>query len=133
MSPAFDLATKLQTLGFGTIAAESGVSIAVSTEPDAPDECITVYDTGGAGPDTHEMDLLRPTIQVRVRARTYAAGYARMRAIQIALIAILSETLDTYKFIMVQPISDILAIGRDENDRFHLTSNYQLLLEVAAT
>jgi len=84
-SPAHDIALYLQSLSFGTLAASSGWAIAVAREPVAPDTTITVYDTGGQGPDTDELDEFLPDIQVRVRAPDYIAAYAKSEGIRAAL------------------------------------------------
>jgi hypothetical protein len=128
-SPAHDLALHLAGLGIGTFGADSGWSINVSTEPAEPDTVITLYDTGGDEPDTDELDLLRPTFQVRVRGDDYPVVYSKQEAIRDALILPgRIETADSV-FLGIFMTSDILAIGRDDNDRHLLTANYRSIRE----
>ena len=51
----------------GPSAAQRDGRSAVGTEASSPDTTVTLYDTGGEGPDTDELDIERQTIQVRVR------------------------------------------------------------------
>lgn len=131
MSPAKAIATYLQSQSVGTLGATSGWALAYSTEPDAPPNAITIFDTGGPAPDTDQQNVLRPTIQVRVRSTGNAAGYdaayAKHQAIRDLLINLSGVTMSGIRVACVSMRSDILSIGRDDNDRHVLTANYQLL------
>jgi hypothetical protein len=128
MSPAHLIALYLAAQGAGVFAADTGWSINAGGEPPSPDTAITIYDTGGASPDTDEQDLLRPAFQVRVRAASYPAAYAKQEAIRDLLILPQGDLVQgTARFIGVFATSDILAIGRDETDRYLLTANYQAI------
>ena len=59
-----------------------------SAEPDAPDDCATVYDTDGVGHGRDHVTGERQEhhgAQVRVRSATHAAGYAKASAVAAAL------------------------------------------------
>lgn len=131
MSPAHLIALYLAASGVGTFGGEAGWSINVSREPVKPFTAITLYDTGGDGPDTDELDWLRPTFQVRVRGTDYPDAYAKQEEIR-DLLALPQPITVThlgkeYEFIGVVMQSDILAIGRDDNDRHLLTANYRAI------
>lgn len=128
-SPAHDLALFLAAQGVGQFGSQSIWSINVSREPASPDGTITLYDTGGEGPDTDELDLLRGTIQVRVRSLDFPAAYTKHEEIRDLLI--LSQPINTGEsiFIGIFMTSDILSVGRDDNDRHILTANYRALRE----
>lgn len=129
-SPAHQIALKIAAAGHGTFAGNSGWSVSVGTAPDSPDDTITVYDTGGNGPDTDELDLLNPFFQVRVRAFEYADAYTKQESIQSTLKAIASEVLDTHRWVFVNVSSDIAHIGNDDSDRVLLVCNYQAMRHV---
>lgn len=80
-----DVKDKLVAASIGTFASTSAWGIFINTEPDLPDSCITLYDTGGPAPEecfSRSINpLLRPSIQVRVRGTTYLATFAKMKAI----------------------------------------------------
>ena len=72
-SPAHDIALHIAGPGIGTFGGATGWTIAVGTGASSPDTTITLYDTGGEGPDTDELDIERQSIQVRVRSGKKAA------------------------------------------------------------
>jgi hypothetical protein len=78
-SPADDLAGFLESKGIGSRRATAGWNISVGTEPAAPTTAVTLYDTGGGAPDTGELDVFNPTVQVRVRGNSYPEAYAKAR------------------------------------------------------
>lgn len=121
MSAAYDVAQYLASQGVGTFGGNSGWSINVSREPLSPDNSVTVYDTGGPGLDTDELDLDWVSFQVRVRAVNYLDGYQKQKTIRSLLMAGFVQDGTKYT---VQQESNIMHIGRDENDRQLLTANY---------
>jgi hypothetical protein len=68
-----DIAQYLEASSIGAL----GVDIFLDHEPDQPDNCITLYDTGSFAPYSQILDLRR-TMQVRVRDASYPAGYDRI-------------------------------------------------------
>lgn len=127
-SPAHDLAIYLTGHGVGTFGALPG-TISVGVEPADPIEVVTLYDTGGEPPDTVELDLLRPTFQVRTRTLTYAAGWIKQEQIRDLLILPGRIVTADSAFVEIDMVSDIAAIGRDENSRFLMTANYRAIRE----
>ena len=128
-SPAYDIAQRLDALGIGIFGATiGGWTIAVSREPVSPVSAITVYDTGGGPVDTDDQDMESPTIQVRTRSLDYLAGYAKQEEIRAALI-LAGFDVSGKRYYSAAATSGILAIGRDDADRFLLTQNFQLLSE----
>lgn len=126
MTPALDVAKYLAASGAGVFAGTGSEqwSINAFLEPPSPDKTITVYDTGGAGPDTDEMDWQRPAFQVRVRCKVYKDGYAKQQAVRDLLLLVAPIVMETSTFIGINMTTDILSIGRDDNNRFLLTANY---------
>ncbi len=129
-TPAHHIAQRLQSLGIGVIAASSGWSLAVSREPAAPVTAVTVYDTGGGPIDTDDQDMESPTFQVRVRSADYVAAYEKQVEIREAMIRA-AFMAGGRRYFSVAATSGILALGRDDNDRFLLTQNFQALCEAA--
>jgi len=59
---------------------DNGISIPiyVSSEPDLPDECLTIYDTAGLSEGRNMLDgetIQRYGVQLRIRARNYKEGW----------------------------------------------------------
>lgn len=128
-SPAHDVAVYLADQGVGTFGGNLGWSINVSREPDKPDRCVTLYDTGGAEAFA-EIKLFTPSFQVRVRAETggYAAAYDKQAEIRDLLIDLQNTELgvsnETY-YLGIWLEGEIISVGRDDNDRHILTANYR--------
>ena len=128
-SPGHDIAVHLAANGVGTFNPSSASStIFVGTEPAKPDDCVTIYDTGGAEPDTVELDWFRPTFQVRVRDGSYVDAYNKQVTIRELLI--LSEIqFSGGRFVGVMMSSEIMSLGLDENKRYVLVANYRAIRE----
>lgn len=122
MSPAHALALYLEQQGAGTF----GETIHVSREPVIPDNVVTLYDTGGGSPANYSIELRQPTIQVRVRDASYTDAVAKQEQIFGILNAIQTQEIGGRTFLGVHMTTEILSIGRDDNDRHLLTANYQI-------
>jgi minor capsid protein len=130
-SAAHDIALHIADAGLGTFGGASGWAVSVGTAPASPDTAITVYDTGGEGPDTDQLDIEQPTIQVRVRSgrssSAYVDAHIKQRAIRALLHAIRGVVISGSRYAAVVMTSEILVIGRDENDRFLMVANYRVM------
>ena len=122
MSPAHELALYLEAEGVGTFAED----IHVSREPASPDNVVTLYDTGGSAPANYDIELRQPTIQVRVRHTSYTDAVAKQEEIFEILNAIKTQVIGANTYLGAWMTTDILSIGRDDNDRHLLTANYQV-------
>lgn len=126
-SPAYDMALYLQSVGIGTFAQ----TIHVSREPISPDDVVTLYDTGGTPILTDHDELREATFQVRVRSTGYLAGYQKQQDVFEAFKSFLPIDIGAYSYPGVWAVTDILAIGRDDNDRFLFTCNYRAMRQPA--
>jgi hypothetical protein len=124
-SPAHDLAIYLASQGVGQFPG----SISVNVEPADPVDVVTIYDTGGDSPDTDQLDLLRPTFQVRVRSMDPEAGYEMQERIRDLLMLPGRIVTVNSAFVVITPTSDVAHIGRDDNDRHLTTLNYSAIRE----
>jgi len=122
-SPADILRYSLIALGLGAdpTAVSPTWPIYVGAEPNVPDNVITLYDTEG-----RSDGRMNPTgeraehhgIQVRVRAINHTTGYAKARAIAVALdesIVLTTVTISgtTYLIHAVSRTSDVIPLGKD--------------------
>lgn len=124
--PALDLAAYLAGKnGLGALHGDkkSTWPVHVAVEPDDPRSVITLYDTTGIEPDTDELDIERPSIQVRARSPNYEDAYEKMRAVRDLLILEPVEA-QTSRFFLIVLRGDIMAIGRDDKNNHILTANY---------
>lgn len=129
ISPADDIAQFLVAHSIGFFGGSTPWAINVGIEPQLPNEAITIYDTGGLGPDCDDQSLLLPTFQVRVRGPNFQACYAKQVAIRDLLI--LTDPLVTAnsRFDTVAMTSDILMLGQDQKNLTLLTANYRAIRE----
>lgn len=118
-SPALDIANFLELEAVETL-------VYVNEEPAAPNDCVTVYDTGGSDPMVVD-DVYSPTIQVRVRNLDSQLAYAKQYQIRDILVAEKNRIINSTDYISMWLQGDIISIGRDENNRYILTSNYRLM------
>lgn len=116
---AIDLANFLQAHGFGQI----GQDLFVSFQPPEPDDCITVYDTGGYAPDI-EVPLRDPTCQVLVRSTDYPVAMERAQGIYNLLHAKSNFAIGGYWVYLARAEHEPTPIGPDENGRPEITLNF---------
>lgn len=126
-SPAHALALYLAEFPLiGAFAASTGWSIAVGTEPASPDSTITLYDAPAGEAYFADADLSQPMVQVRTRARSHVEAYEKQHAIKSILSSVMNLQIDDAYYIGVWLKSEILGIGRDDNDRHLFTANYRV-------
>lgn len=118
-SAAFDIATFLESETVETLCY-------VNEEPAEPNNCVTIYDTGGSDPLV-VGDVYQPTIQVRVRNLDSQAAYAKQYQIRDILQDAINQAINSTDYIGMWLQGDIISLGRDENSRYILTSNYRLM------
>lgn len=131
-TPAIELAQYLADNGVGARGGDAQWGIHVSREPVAPDDVITLYDTGGDAPPAISADLRSRSVQVRVRAVDYAAGMAKQQEIYALLaqpaiestVNPIERDIGLHRYIGIWLTGEVTAIGRDEKDRFLITANY---------
>lgn len=116
-SPAHDIALWLAT--------QLGHTVYTAAEPPSPDNTVTIYDTGGDGPDTDQLDIMQPEFQVRVRDISFPAAYNKHIAIKDLLLYDTQIVMETSVFSQVDMAMEIMSLGRDESNRFILVATYR--------
>jgi hypothetical protein len=116
-----DLATALQDADVGTL----GTNLFLGWLPDAPDNALALYETGGQPPSyTHHAltpAIARPSIQVMVRDHEYVSGRERIDEAYAVLCGLSS-------YLAIQPIQPPFALGRDAHDRARFSVNFNLTI-----
>lgn len=103
-----------------------GSNLFVASEPQAPDDCTTIYDYPGGSPDTDQMDVRLPNFQVRTRSLSFEEANERQEQILGALISDPNEfEAGTSRFSVVVLNTDVSSLGRDGNGRFILVASYR--------
>lgn len=127
-SPAYEIGQWLSSQNPDWVLnGYSDWSIHIANEPPSPGNVITLYDALGLPLDTDQLDIERPTIQVRVRseARKYNDGYQVHHEIKKMLSSNTMIVCETTTFQMIMMTSDFGSIGRDERGRNIGVSTFQ--------
>ena len=105
-------------------------SIRVASQPDEPDQCITIYLSGGQNPNPR-WKLNFPSIQVRIRGKDagYVEAYEKAQEVVGALLGIPSQDLNGDRLVLVNQIGDIVPVGYDDDRRPHFTTNFAMIIE----
>ncbi len=127
MSAAYEVIQLLEDLGHVTDGF-------VGTEPELPtaELTVTAYDTGGAATENW-AGYQDPTIQIRVRAVSYVAGYSKAEQIRDALVTPHGFIFNDWYYSGFWLISDVAHIGRDDRNRELFTVNFRLMREPVET
>lgn len=126
-SPAEIIRQLLIDLGVGTASGSWPVKFA--TEPDNPDNVITVYNAAGRSSGRVQNGGERQEhhgFQVRVRSTSESVGYVKARVIAVALdenVLLTTVTVDssTYRIQSISRTGDVISLGKN-----HPTTNLNL-------
>lgn len=119
----------------GMLEAESNlgltfaVNLFVGKEPSTPVDCVTVFDTPGWPPQLtlgEGENYYYPSIQIRVRNRSYLDGWDLVNSIKIALHGKNHETWNAMVYHVIFCISEPALLDWDENGRARFIINFEL-------
>jgi len=125
------LADRLQSASVATIAT----NLFIGLMPDDPDTCVALYEYAGSPPMEVLVDntatLERPSVQVITRAgrNDYPTAKTLIENVRDTLTDITDDTISGVRFLRVNQISSINALGVDENDRPRFSLSLQVVAE----
>ena len=125
-----EISTYLVSQGVGVAGSTASWTVFKGIEPNTPEKCITLFETGGLENEGHhDTPVDRPTFQVRVRADSYGYSTARVKlgAARTALENIGNITLSSWKYVHVQAIGEAASLGYDENQLPRLVLNFRAI------
>jgi len=138
-SPARILA-ELLTTGSGSLLTEAADDVDwpvfVSSEPDTPSDCATIYDTEGIQEirKLSGANIVRYGFQIRIRSIDYEEGWAKAHDIASYLETVHAEEVtvdsDTYEIDNVSQTSPISALGPEEGTRRRMLFTLNGLIRV---
>jgi hypothetical protein len=98
----------------------------VGKEPSTPIKCVTIYDTGGPGPDLGftTKDYCRPSFQIRVRHSKYLEAMSIAEEIKTALHGKAQETWNGTLYTVILCTSDPALLEYDENGNAKVVINF---------
>lgn len=106
-----DIAQHIHNNSLGTLAT----NLFIGHMPDTPNNCITIYETGGLPPSI-ELPRMSPTFQILIRNTSYATGRALLTSIRTLFHQKYNTQLvpnGTY-FLSINVQGEGGSIGRDE-------------------
>lgn len=125
------LADKLQSASVATVAT----NLFIGLMPNDPDVCVALYEYAGSPPlevlVSNADTLERPSVQVITRAsrNDYPTAKTLIENARNALTGVTDETISGVRFLRVNQISSINALGVDENDRPRFSLSLQVVME----
>ena len=127
---SIDIKDLLVAAGLGTFNSTTGWNICFAREPKTPDQCITIFDSGG-GEANPKWLLDYPSIQVRIRGAKgqYLAAWRKAKQVKDALLGLGPQSVNAHRIVSITMFSEITPIGYDENERPILTINLRLIVE----
>jgi len=121
----FQIAEILEADGVGTFATD----IFISKEPDSPDNCITIYKTGGL-PDNcltvGNRSLEIHNFQVRVRNNNYLTAHTVMESVRSSIEKGIKTLVDSggTNYFKIELNSLPIDLQRDKANRAIITANF---------
>lgn len=125
------LADKLNSASVATTAT----NLFIGLMPSSPDACVALYEYAGSPPLEVMVDndatLERPSVQVITRAgrNDYPTARTLIENVRNTLTGITDETVSGVRFLRVNQISSINALGVDDNDRPRFSLSLQIVVE----
>ena len=121
----FDIATLLAANGFGTFNVDGGNIYAFAWN-ESIDGQILVLDSGNIGVPLKDFNE-NPMFQILVRGKKGAdinTSHTLIRSIHEFLIVQIRQIINLTEYVEYEPMTGIIPLGRDKNDRAVFSSNY---------
>lgn len=126
--PTIDMRGLLVAAGLGVVGGNNPWSIYLGSEPNSPDDVVTLYDTGGDPPNPKFL-LDEPRFQVRVRGNSYKAAYDRATAIKDALLGLPSQDINGTRYEGIYVVLDVGFLRADTEGRSIFVTSYRIIRE----
>ena len=109
-----------------------GTNLFYSLLPETVDNCVALYENGGAPPNftmgsTNLPKLERPQLQAIVRNTSYSTGRALAEDVYRILTAISNQTINSNSYLRVEALSVPSVIERDTNRRVVFSVNFDVV------
>ena len=102
----------------------------IGREPATPNNCVTIFDTLGGGPQLtmgdDNDDYYNPSIQIRVRNNSYITGWNLANDILISLHGRADETYNETLYTLITCTSGPALLDWDDNNRARFIINFYL-------
>jgi len=104
------------------------VDLFINREPAKPNDCVTIFDTGGYPPylGLTSKGYEYPSIQVRIRNADESIGYQLIQNIMVALHGLAQQTVNGTLYTVVYCSSGPALLDWDEGGRCRWVANFNL-------
>jgi hypothetical protein len=102
----------------------------IGREPAKPDNCISIFDTPGYGPALtlgNDVNLYYPSIQIRVRNKSYIVGYDLIFDIMKLLHGRGPEIVNGMVYLAIVCVGEPTLLDWDANNRVRFICNFNLM------
>jgi len=105
-----------------------GSTLFIGREPNKPDNCVTIFDTGAWPPSLGltSKGYEYPTIQIRVRNLRYIDGWTIIEEIKNVLHGLAQQTMNGTLYSVVYCTSGPALLDYDEHNRVRFIINFNL-------
>jgi len=127
--PSVDIKDMLEAYGESSaFDLEFADNMFIGREPAEPDDCITIFDTGGFPPymGLTNVGYEYPTINIRVRNLHYVDGWNLANRIKDALHGRAHQTWNGTLYTMIQCVNGPALLGYDDHNRVSFFINFNL-------
>lgn len=110
------------------VPADIGSALFYGDYPSSPDNIITIYPSGGTDPahSFTDREFENPSIQIRVRNKSYPAGFAQCERIKDTLDGLAERVINGNRYLSIMQQGDILPLGRDDSGRHEWSINFNV-------
>lgn len=113
---------------FGGPLPSAGFRICIGSEPDTPNDVITLYDTPGDAPNPKFL-LDYPRFMVRVRSNDYEQGYAKAQEIKSVLLGLPSQDIGDIRYVGIWVVIDTYFLKADQKGRSIFVNTWRCIVE----
>lgn len=105
-----------------------GDNLFIGLEPDKPDNCVTIFDTGGYPPYLGLTDIgyEYPSIQIRVRNLRYIDGWSVIENIKLVLHGVAQQTWNGTLYSVIYCVNGPALLDYDEKGRVRFVINFNV-------
>lgn len=128
-----DIRDLLVTASVGIVPVNGGSDtwpIYIGSEPDKPNDCITLYDIPGTSPNPKWL-LDYPRFLARVRSDNYEQGFTKAEELKSALLGLPSQDINGIRYVGIWVVVETHFLKADGEGRSIFVNTWRCIREPA--